>query len=554
MKSSNRKQKSILMAVLLMTLLLPFQNCGPLKAKVEISSKKAEPTTTEGSSTAPSSDAVPNPDLVPDPVPVPVPTPTPTPIPSPVPAPAPTPAPGPAPVPSSSGFNTLPEISGVNVEVRWNTAVINFSAVSGAKDYRIYILPADGQVTMDANGVTTIPNAIYRCGGLNGNSPVRNLQWPGLSGATQLVIEALDGLCPDNGMLSANPLKSDPEKFRWKTLDQLQSESSTGEVFVNGQALNGLKPKALARSFVNASPKSPGTWDWLMDFAPGSPKHIFNSMKCAITIGTECFQTFLLQSDLLQIEFNTIESDYHSVGAVLGELRANFVDWAWDTNGKFRINPKSSTTMSADKFLHVTMATQIVTTARRYPQIIISDQAFPVSDYMVKGNSVVIQTRGNDPYPVEIQICDHRRWDVNDQCPGFSLGAHWQPGFNGYLEDTIPGAPQVRDLMGWDRKVQFDVYASTKKVYVLLEGKPYGCVNLPSSGVPSGQSYVTFANTLYHSGADDSVPKGPYGNKQMHYQTVASFNNLAYASGSSAPAWDESVIPCKAVNSLSDNP
>lgn len=524
LKLRQLKVRALFLLVLAIVPLSLFQNCSAVKA-----------ARSEASSTSQSNSAA-------------------TPNPQPAPSPSPSPSPGPAPAPTS-GFNNLPQVPGVKVEVRWNTAVVSFNGIAAARDYRIYVLPASANISFDSNGIMTVPSAVYRCSGLYGASPVLNLQWPGLIGPTQLVIEALDSVCPDKGVLSANALPTDTSGMNWKTQTQLTSGLPSGEIFINGQALNANKPKAIARSFISASPQTPGVWDWSMDFSANSPAQTFSPLSCNISIGTMCFQTFLLQSNLLQIEFNNIETAYHSVGTVLGELRANFVDWANDTNGKFRVTPKASGTMSADKFLHATMATQAVTTARRYPQIIISDRLFPVSDYMINGNSLVIQTRGNDPFPVEVQVCDHKRWDVNTQCPGFSLGAHWQPGFNGYLEDPLPaGTPKLKDLMGWDRKVQFDVYASTKKVYVFLEGKPFGCVNLPASGAPSGVASVTFANTLYHSGADDSVPAGNYGSNQMHFQTLASFNNLGFSSGVSAPAWDETSIPCKPATAIADNP
>jgi hypothetical protein len=49
--------------------------------------------------------------------------------------------------------------------VRGDTAIIDFSAVKGALDYRIYPLPAEGDVLVGPNGEVAVKNAIYRCGG-----------------------------------------------------------------------------------------------------------------------------------------------------------------------------------------------------------------------------------------------------------------------------------------------------------------------------------------------------------------------------------------------------
>jgi hypothetical protein len=59
----------------------------------------------------------------------------------------------------------LPRIDNLVPIVRGDTAIINFSAVKDAADYRIYPLPADDDVLVGPKGEVAIRNAIYRCGG-----------------------------------------------------------------------------------------------------------------------------------------------------------------------------------------------------------------------------------------------------------------------------------------------------------------------------------------------------------------------------------------------------
>jgi hypothetical protein len=92
--------------------------------------------------------------------------------------------------------------------------------------------------------------------------------------------------------------------------------------------------------------------------------------------------------------------------------------------------------------------------------------------------------------------------------------------------------------------MQWEVYASTQRIYVYVDGQPYGCANLPASGVPSGAVHVFFAHVLYHSAADNVVHIDHFLDKHGHYETHRHFDNLAFKSGVAAPPWDESLLPC----------
>jgi hypothetical protein len=93
-----------------------------------------------------------------------------------------------------------------------------------------------------------------------------------------------------------------------------------------------------------------------------------------------------------------------------------YADFALSVNGKFRMTPPEKATISADTFLHVTMEVSSFTTARRYPQIIISDQHVPVQHNLALGNALLIHPYGDWPNLFEVQVCDHRDWDVNLHC------------------------------------------------------------------------------------------------------------------------------------------
>ena len=140
---------------------------------------------------------------------------------------------------------------------------------------------------------------------------------------------------------------------------------------------------------------------------------------------------------------------------------------------------------------------------------------------------------------MDIEFCDHRRWDVNNQCPRYRL----------HPEDltTSPIPPHLEpgELFGNDRRIRWDVYASASKVYLLLENKPFGCAVLPPGRMPAGPVTVTYGDVLYHSAVD--VPNPPYAfhAKRLQVLTRRHFGEIGFSSGVAAPVWNESLLPCQ---------
>ena len=59
----------------------------------------------------------------------------------------------------------LPTMVNVRASAIDDSVGIEFDPIEGAKDYRVYVLPADGDVSSDSTGHLTIKNAVYRCAG-----------------------------------------------------------------------------------------------------------------------------------------------------------------------------------------------------------------------------------------------------------------------------------------------------------------------------------------------------------------------------------------------------
>jgi len=366
-----------------------------------------------------------------------------------------------------------------------------------------------------------------------GNQPLNHLLWSGLSAPTTLVVEALDQGCPFQGHLAPQSFPADEDHQAFFTLEDIRASAPNGEVFVNGQYQADNRPRAIARAFVEVAPQAPEALDFYDTFS--SPLGDFTETQPS-------FQSVQRDYPNYSVSFYLIELPKFAIGQMLGELWVSYSDWASETNGKFRITPKQWATLSGDSFLHVTMEVDVVGTDRRYPQIFVSDRSWPIQEQLVDGTTLVFQTFNPAPQRMDIQLCDHRTWETNDQCPRFVVenGAD--------LDGSFRPQPEVSEHMGIDRRARIDAYASTSRAYLFLDGQPYGCADLPSGTMPAGPVTVTFGDVLYHSGID--VPDAYFRFLQEHLrlETRRHFDEIGFISGVPAPPWNESLIPC------ADNP
>jgi hypothetical protein len=423
--------------------------------------------------------------------------------------------------------------------------------------------------------------------------PAWSLLWTGITQSTTLVVEALDTGCPFQGHLSPQSFPSVTAYFGteplihqpYVTIDDVRAASATTEVFINGQhgpawvwSGNGPNgtiledaatpaqllantgaglplPKAIARSFINVAPKPHAKMDFFADFSPTSTPETFTTIPCGVA-GGNCYATWRQQSatfDQMFIDTEYLPGDTSGLfayGPVMGELWVTYADVGADTNGKFRMTAKQKANMASSTFLHVTMEVDIYSTARRYPQILISDQDAPVQYNLPQGHTIVIQPRGEVsqwiywPLDLDLQICNLRTWDVNQQCPQYDL--YHVMNSSGAVDHLAPNI-EVGEHASVDHRVLFDVFASTQLVYVFLDGQPYACANMPSVGVPSGPVTVTWGDALYHSAVDLNLA---FHVDHMQIEQRRHFDNLGFSSGVPAPTWDATRLPCAAQISL----
>jgi hypothetical protein len=323
-------------------------------------------------------------------------------------------------------------------------------------------------------------------------------------------------------------------------MDQLKAQLPSGEVYINGQHEPTNRPKPIARSFVKVSPGPKPDMDWFEGFDNPDALGAMTKTPCGEPAPANCWQQFRWVTPKMDLSFIQVENDRWALAPMMGELWVTYGDVGADVNGKFRLTPSMKAQMSDSSFVHATMTVDMFTTGRRYPQIILSDQDAPVQWNMTKGYAMVIQTFSGWPYLFHVELCDHKFWDVNQQCPGFDLYHVLDPNDPNKITGLAPN-DEPGEHMGLDRGTRWDVYASTKRVYLYLDGAPYGCADLPANVVKAGPTTVTFGDVLYHSGVDSTFT---YTKSALQISTRRHFDNLGFKSGLGTPVWDEQRMPC----------
>jgi hypothetical protein len=458
------------------------------------------------------------------------------------------------------------------------------AAADGTKPLMaVFYEPLDNHVEL------AVGNERFQRASHQGPGPLWHLEWSGISEPTTLVVEALASGCPFQGFLSPTHLDAPPHQTFF-TLAELQTASPTGEVFINGQydgpesppvqpgprnlpivdggipllAAPTMSPRAVARSFVAAAPKphDPTAWDWYQGFGTDFGA----ATKLPQEAGTQCppgaFATTCGRWQSPIFDFSAYNTDgdgkteVFTYGTLLGQLWDAFDDTGSDVTGKIRFTAMQTAQIDADptKFLHATMSVDIVSTDRRYPQLIISDQPPPVQEGLSNpnNNTLLFQAIQGPGTRIELQaihgLVNGHSWDVNNQAPEHVFV---QPDFSAGSQSAVePDAP-IDTHMGVDRMTRFDVYVSSAQAYFFLDGVPAGCTQYPAGFAIGGTVTYTVGDVLYHEGAADELVCAyqkpfPFLHEHQCTETKRHFDDLGFKSGVPAPSWDETVLPCGA--------
>ena len=364
--------------------------------------------------------------------------------------------------------------------------------------------------------------------------PLLSLQWPNVAAGQVLVLEALDRQCPFQGNITANDGAAHGTLLSTaKSLTAARAGAAHGEVFLNGQGEAGNRPRVLARTFMRVAPgASTIAWDWENRFSePPSWSRL--------TGENEQWASPVFATPRESLHFQFIDAAH--VGVSDGELWLSLMDAGASTNGKFRYTPLATTTVDRSSYLHATMTVDFFSSDRRYPQMFITDQrvAMPIQaspggdggQNLEAGAGILIQGFGDAPTSIQVQYCDGRPWDVNNQCPLVDLE---QP----LADDRWPSGRPVKATGSLFYRNRVDAFVSAARVYVFLDGRPYGCADLPGTfSYRDGESRVSFGHVLYHSGIDVEGDAFPFHGAHQKIVTQRRFDNLAFRAGAEVPSW-----------------
>lgn len=394
---------------------------------------------------------------------------------------------------------------------------------------------------------------------LHQTGPVTSLTWTGLTEPTVLVLEALDAGCPFPSAFIGGfdaPIATDPvgPVIGAPTVTLDEARSSTGEVFVNGQHDPTSRPRPIARSFVAVAPEPPPAMDFYSSFT--DPTEL-----AGLEESTHPFAR-LYRNRRWAIDTAYCGDDL-TFGPVLGELFVGF------SNCNVSVVPRViQPRIEADRFLHVRMSVDVVSTRRRWPQILITNAPMvevadvpevsnvpvinrlgPVTASELPGlySSLIVQPHASH-HELQVQFCDQRGWGVSTFCPRANLYGEHAGEVDPLWGEPWAPVPVLGDLAAFDRPVQIDVYASTERVFVFLDERPAGCAVLPAGRMPSGDVTVAFVASLWEAHSDTEVTDTPGGRAYERTRSVhhsdRRLDDLGIDVGVPIPAWDERTLPC----------
>jgi hypothetical protein len=384
-------------------------------------------------------------------------------------------------------------------------------------------------------------DAAYGQGQLQQNHSV-TYSWSGDSPPEVLVVEALDQGCPFQGNIGEKSLAATDLFKQWYTFDEIQSSAPNGEMYLNGHYA-GTTPSPIARSFVSLVSEARPAMDFMSKF--GARPEVFSEVD--IECGSENFgcdagTLHVLESEDFDVTINGIDNERWNLFDMFGQLWLAYSDAGADIGAHFRMTAKPTATMAADSFLHVSMDMTGMSTARRYPQILIDDDMSNptwITTRNGSGKVLILQPIGDWPTDFQVQICDSRPWAVNDQCPHFDMLR--------VSDERIAPNLEFGDQVSEDDLSRFEIYASTSRAYVFFNHKPFGCVDYDAGQVPNGEVKVTYGDVIYHTGVDEGyLSKLPNGFHHREKLTMGDrhLGNLGFSSGVAAPNWDEATYPC----------
>jgi hypothetical protein len=286
------------------------------------------------------------------------------------------------------GWAPAPLMTGVLVVPNRDSAIVVLPVVQGAIDYRVITVP-DGVKVSVQGGAERIDGSTIHCAGYRQhNAPraanrelLRQVEVTGLTGATRLVVEAIDTACPYVGALGSahvditatNPEIDVATRGTFSFFTEAEVRAAYGSLIVNGHGNNPVKagqpapatsPKVLSRTTLKVTP--------LGTALPGPTATFFDDFQ------NEDPATFVAnldgkgRSQAAKLYQNSKYSFYtYGAGAsqfffARGQMHFVLADWEQDIMSSNIAYPRKPVALSDTDYLHVTYEVHSNATDRRY--------------------------------------------------------------------------------------------------------------------------------------------------------------------------------------------
>ena len=409
---------------------------------------------------------------------------------------------------------TLPAVTITNVVVDNDSAKIEFQAVPGASDYRVYDVSNPSfvkyagirqSVGSDNVTITSIPSL--------------EVEWNGMTAATpaQLVVEAVNAIGPNapSNLYDVNnsPLYPSSDSSMLM-LGSDEGSTNDGLMSINGQGSFTNTPTAIARSlpFTVTPSGTPA-----LPSGPDAAQVVYDTFTNGTITTTEAnplndqlSTNYTMQSDALwDIQVRNADT-IHTQPFIMGH---HFMDVLFDggtpgtsnpmhvTHGALAMSPQQTADISSGKMLHVTMEVDAHVADRRWVGISLSAANDPITNYYSPITPSDRMNKSNNVFLLELTQNTTNAQLVGVDANGNATIAE--------IAGTAGGNTQNFNLRSMDGKTtwngrglddrsRIDLFITQTHYAEYEDGVLQESYDIPG-GLPFSQVKVYFVHYAYHS-------------------------------------------------------
>lgn len=467
---------------------------------------------------------------------------------------------------STLTWPAAPAMAQVNYVPNRDSVVMVVPAVTGARDYRVFRIPA-GVTIADMNGAEQVNGAIIHCAGYRQHNDkftgtrelLRVIEVTDVQGPTTLVVEALDTPCPYSGAMA--PQHEDIQvtidevppidRIRFSLYTPAEIRARFGSLILNGHGQGATlgvpgptaPPKVLARTAVTVSPSgkmTPRTADFFDDFdgagGPIAASGVANDAMRAYKPGRRFSNSkwdFFIYND---------QDDKAQLSEERGVLHVTLPDWEQDVFSTVVAVPRQVTTLSDTAYLHLTFEVASDATSRRYWWVGLcgagtAGETFDAQNHfkgrlvqtsffyepdgvntsVEKWNCLQFFPRDGTPFELgnppkrsetDIRVMVNKanaplRGSVVNVSPAqYSANEAAPSWFRMQDANGNPGAGILDDQQLISPRTRFDAWVRRDRMILYVNGKQRLCNDFPNAKLTQAETAVAYGQVLYHTAAE----------------------------------------------------